>query len=62
MPWFDIEGLEVSDEYTRQSLDCPEVVEKVRVYKYVAHIYELAIWSLPINLFGILKNIIYRIR
>ena len=40
LPWFDIEGLEVSDEYTRQSLDCPEVVEKVRVYKYVAHIYE----------------------
>ena len=34
LPGFDIEGLEVFDEYTRQNLDCPEVIEKVRVHRY----------------------------
>ena len=33
LPGFDMEGLEVFYEYTRQSPDCPEVVEKVRVHR-----------------------------
>ena len=39
LPGFNIEDLEVVDEYTRQSPDCPEVVEKVRVHRHVAHRY-----------------------
>ena len=51
MPGFDIEGLEVFDEYTRQSPDCPEVVEKVRVHRC-----ELPFLHLPIVLVGIIKG------
>lgn len=33
LPGFNIEGLEVAKEYSRQNPECPEVLEKVTVYR-----------------------------
>ena len=33
LPGFNIEALEVAKEYRRQSPECPEVMEKVTVYR-----------------------------
>ena len=43
LPDFDIEGLEVFDEYIQHSPNCPEVVEKVKIHRHVAQRYELVI-------------------
>ena len=33
LPDFNIEALEVAEEYRRQNPECPEVMEKVTVYR-----------------------------
>lgn len=33
LPDFNIEALEVAEEYRRQNPECPEVLEKVTVYR-----------------------------